>query len=57
MNELISVLQPVLDVVELCTWNRVDVERSFVEVLEYQDQIKLLQAELYTLQGRNLNVG
>jgi len=57
MDELISVLQPVLDVVELSTWNRIDVERSFVEVLEYQDQIKLLQAELYALQGRNLNVG
>lgn len=50
-------LQPVLHIVKLRAWYRVDVQGRLREVFKYQDHVKLLQPELDTLQGCNLDVG
>lgn len=51
------ILQPVLDIIELRTGNRIDVQRRLREVFEDKHHIELLQAELDTLQGCNLDIG
>lgn len=50
------VLKPLFHVVKLRAWDGVDVERRLREVLENEDHIKLLEAELYALQGSNLDI-
>lgn len=51
-----NALQPILDIIELCTRNGVDVQRWLCKIFEDKDHIELLEAELNTLQGRNFDV-
>ena len=47
-SSLEHVLKPILHVIKLGAGNGIDVERSFREVFEDEDHVKLLQAELHT---------
>ena len=50
-------LQPLLDVIQLGRRYGVDLKRGPREIGEYKHHIELLQAELYTFQTRNLDIG
>jgi hypothetical protein len=48
-------LQPILDIIQLCTGYRIDMQGWFCEILEDKDEIKLFQSELDALQRCNFD--
>lgn len=56
MKEMNS-LEPFLDIVQLRTRNRIDVQRRLCKILEDQDHIELLEGELHSLERRDFDLG